>query len=554
MKTIITRQRSLTLDADLKKADKVVRKAKKHPKKRVQVGRRSNLEVFYRIKVSDPKSYEDLRSRLCGVMEVDLDDLLEPFIVEATGLQEKNESTVPIVKKLAASILGQSKLGCDDNGEAFIEMDLRTHHEIYKVSSRQISEYISMVAFKEFGECVSEATVSNISRLLSAHAKYDGERVAPQLRIAKQDGRHLIDIGDPLWRVIEVSSEGYRTLEKLPVSFYRTDNMRSLPIPTEPDLKKLWLFVNVKPKDRIFILAFILECLRKGTIFPVLELVGEQGTAKSFTQNVCRELTDPNKVALRSAPKSTEELFISAGQSSVVSLNNMSFLKADMQDAICVLSTGGGISSRKLYTNDEELVINVMRPCMMNGISPIATAPDLVDRTIRLELPEIKDKAIPSELEAKFESAKPEIFAGVLRLFSRALKFMPEARKYECNDRMADFIILGFAILLSMGREANFANLYAKKKLVSFTQGLESSPAMLCLIKYVEKSPYSGTYGRLLDKLLNCYPRARFPKSPRGLSDLLRRHAPVLRKLGLVIKHHPKRKKDGYHVDIYLKS
>ena len=50
-------------------------------------------------------------------------------------------------------------------------------------------------------------------------------------------------------------------------------------------------------------LAFLLECLRPDTQYPILENHGEQGSGKSDTQDRLRGLVDPSGVNLRAARK-----------------------------------------------------------------------------------------------------------------------------------------------------------------------------------------------------------------------------------------------------------
>ena len=79
--------------------------------------------------------------------------------------------------------------------------------------------------------------------------------------------------------------------------------MRSLPEPKETgDLDLLWNYINIPKEDRFLLLAWILECFRRNTPDPILELTGEQGSGKSLTHNNIRDLIDPNKVNLRSFP------------------------------------------------------------------------------------------------------------------------------------------------------------------------------------------------------------------------------------------------------------
>ena len=78
-----------------------------------------------------------------------------------------------------------------------------------------------------------------------------------------------------------------------------------------------------------------------------------------------------------------------------------------MSDALCRLSTGGGLSSRGLYTNSDEVILDATRPIILNGIEDIATRPDLADRSLVINLPRIpKHKGrLERDLWDEFERA-----------------------------------------------------------------------------------------------------------------------------------------------------
>ena len=53
------------------------------------------------------------------------------------------------------------------------------------------------------------------------------------------------------------------------------------------------------------------------------------------------------------------------------------------------MATGGGYSTRRLYTNTEEEVFSMIRPIILNGITQVAEQPDLIDRSIFINMPVI---------------------------------------------------------------------------------------------------------------------------------------------------------------------
>jgi hypothetical protein len=47
--------------------------------------------------------------------------------------------------------------------------------------------------------------------------------------------------------------------------------------------------------------------------------------------------------------------------------DNASGMKGDISDALCTLATGGGLATRKLYSDDELQVFTASRPFIING-------------------------------------------------------------------------------------------------------------------------------------------------------------------------------------------
>src|SRR5262249_50551779 len=85
------------------------------------------------------------------------------------------------------------------------------------------------------------------------------------------------------------------------------------------------------------------------------------------------------------------DLFIAASNSWIVGYDNVSRIPSWLSDALCRLATGGGFSTRKLYTDDEEQLFNAQRPVSLNGIEDFVNRPDLADRTIFLTLDPIPE-------------------------------------------------------------------------------------------------------------------------------------------------------------------
>ena len=75
-------------------------------------------------------------------------------------------------------------------------------------------------------------------------------------------------------------------------------------------------------------------------------MFAEQGSGKSTTGRLVRDLIDPNLASLRAEPRDGRDLMIAAGSSWCLGFDNLSYIPPWLSDALCRLSTGGGYATR----------------------------------------------------------------------------------------------------------------------------------------------------------------------------------------------------------------
>ncbi|MGZ8258791.1 MAG: hypothetical protein ACXWTR_06405 [Methylotenera sp.] len=406
--------------------------------------------------------------------------------------------------------------------KAFLSVDIKDVEHTLAIGGKAFVNWLGFAYYTATkrgnlpGKSASEPAIKQACFALSGIAKHDGKEQRVHLRVADYNSGHYLFIGDEDLQVIEVLPTGWRITNDSPVKFWMPGSMQPLPIPNKNgDLSLLWEFVNIPEQDRLLVLAWMLESFRAETPKPILALNGTQGSAKSSTQDKLRQLIDNNSVNLRSAPKTVEDVFVSAGCGWLVSYENLSHLTPAMQDAFCTLATGGGFASRKFYTNDEENVIDVKRPIICNSIPSVLTAQDVNDRAITLELPRIAYRE-ESEINAAWEIAKPVIFGGLLDLFAKTLALMPKVKLVN-PSRMADFTRLGEAMAQALGHDSGiFDALYKGNRAEGISRALEASPVAVAVRELVDNHSgvsllvFTGTMKALLETLEKI--QARFPR------------------------------------------
>jgi len=488
--------------------------------------------AYWRVKIKAAKP--------SGVPLSDIDKATRP-----EGFNDDGNDSVP--SELISLVTEQGELFFDDQADSsYVSVSIDGVIHTLAIGSKNFVDWLSFSYYNatkrgsEPGKSASEAAIKQACFALSGIAKHEGGRQRVFLRTAGHNGGYYVFLGDDGLHVAEVLATGWRILDYSPVKFWKPSSAQSLPMPqVGGNLSKLWEFVNIPEHDRLLVLAWMLEAFRADTPFPILALSGPQGSAKSSTGNKLRQLIDNNAVNLRSAPKSIEDVFVSAGCNWLACFENISHLSPAMQDALCTLATGGGYAARTLYTNKEESIIEAKRPVMINSIPNVITAQDAVDRTINVELPRIEYRE-ESEINAAWELAKPAIFGGLLDLFVKTLAQLPRVKLIN-PPRMADFTRLGEAMAQALGNPPGvFDSLYKVNRSESVGRALESSPVAVAVCEMVDKhngrsaTVFYGTVNTLLIELANHRHDAEsWPRSARGLGDILKRQAPALEAYGI---------------------
>src|SRR5205807_5649070 len=253
-----------------------------------------------------------------------------------------------------------------------------------------------------------------------------------------------------------------------------------------------------------------------------------------------RRLIDPNACDLRAAPKTVEDVFVSAGVNWMTSYENISHLSGPMQDAVCVLATGGGFATRKFYTNADESVIVVKRPVVLNGISAAVTAQDLIERTVSVETPVIRERTETIALWRMFEAEHGRLIGALLDIVAAALARLPGVyQPPEERPRLAEFARLGMAIAEALGGKGHdFMVQFNASRLESIARTIDASPVASALIDWFEgrdRRTAEMSVKDLFEEVGRQKPSNTdaWPKSAKGFGDALRRAAPALRPLGI---------------------
>lgn len=442
------------------------------------------------------------------------------------------------------------------DGTTYADIRVSGHRETWSTKSSSFNRWMRRSFYEQTGGAPNSEAMSTARQLVEARAQFDGDTHFVYVRVAAHGDTVYVDLGDAKWRAIEIDADGWRIVNEPPVRFRRSPGMLPLPEPAlGGKLSELRNHLNLSDDSFVLCVAWLLAALRGRGPYPLLALAGEQGTGKSTAGEKLRRLVDPNAAPLRGLPKDVRDLAISANNSHVLVFDNLSGIPADIADALCRMSTGGGFSTRALYSDDEERLFDGMRPVLMTSITDVATRPDLADRTLvaLFEMIAAKDRKTDEQVREDFEKAAPHILGALLDIVANGLKQQTSLVRKKMNrlPRMADHAVwiracepINVIIDEQKGTrwsEGLHLEVYDRNREEAVEIVLESDQVAVALRKYMETRKESNVTSTALLEVLggmvtNEARRSKeWPANARALSGRLRKLAPALRSIGIVM-------------------
>jgi hypothetical protein len=454
----------------------------------------------------------------------------------------------PTQSQLLIELASNVELFHTPEGQAFASIPVAGHREIWLIKSRGFRQWLTHELFKKIGKPPSAQALQDTVALLEAKARFASFAAPVFTRIASVADCIYVDLCNESWEAVAISTQGWTVVQNPPVRFRRAKGMLPLPTPIlGGSMSILRGLINIGgDRNWILLLSWLIAACRPNGPYPILILVGEQGSAKSTTARLVRSMIDPSIAAVRTAPRDERDLVIAANNSWVVAFDNLSGVPPWLSDALCRLATGTGFSTRELYSDTEEVIIGVARPVILNGIDHLAERADLADRAVVINVPQIAptERREESEILAEYEHSLPLIFGGLLTALSATLARFPSIR-LSPKPRMADFAAWATAAEEPFGFNSGaFMKAYSGNRADAVRETLDADPVSAAMLEVFNQddgeSPWSGTTTDLLGRLNRAVDDGTkkskgWPGNAKALSGRLRRLVTFLRESGISI-------------------
>lgn len=457
------------------------------------------------------------------------DDTRPEIVKGGTG---KSRATRLVDLALAAGV----ELWHSPAGDPYATLPADGHREHHRLKAAAVRDWLARRHHSDTGEVPSGQAITDAMAVLSGMARFDGIELATAVRVGGGDEAVYLDLGGPTWQAVEITPDGWRVVTDPSVRFVRSNGMLALPEPVRGgSVDELRPLVHVASDDDFRLLVgWVLGALRPAGPYPMLSLVGEQGSGKSTVARVVRRLIDPHKAELRAEPRSVDDLMVAAARSRVIALDNLSHVAPWLSDALCRVSTGGALTKREHYSNDDEVIIEAVRPTILTSITDVVTRGDLLDRGIAITLPVLPEgERLPEgHLWRRYDAALPRVLGALLDAVVSALA-RERIVKVDGLPRMADWAVWVTAAEPAFGwPEQSILSAYRAMRGTAETAAIDGDPVAVALCGLTR--PWECTAAELLSRMMPTGRSPRgWPESPRAMAAAFRRLAPGLRRTGI---------------------
>ncbi len=426
-----------------------------------------------------------------------------------------------------------------------------TTHEI---SSREFKSWVTGEFYSQVGEGLTNESMNTVLANIYAIAAHDSpELPVSEKRIVEHNSRYYLYLADENQTVIEYSSTGWNICENSPVKFVFDKYKAPLPIPIKNgSIDKLWILTRIKDTnespDRLMIISALVKGLVPGGSDLILAISGYAGSGKTTTAKYLRALIDPftkGKV-LSKLPENSDNIAIHCMKRRIFAIDNISHITKEQSDFLCNVTNvdSGGTSKRELHTNSNEIIHDIQNLIIITSIGNVVNQPDLLERSIVIDLPRLttEDRESESELAQMFDRHHGEILGGLLDITVSSLHHRDNTKCPKFN-RLTEFAHLGVGVEKFLNYTiGSIEQRFIDNANIAHEIAIDASPVASTLRSWIldRQEPWNGTTSDLLNILKTHAKKSELagtlPKTANSLAGELKKCESALFESGVIIE------------------
>ncbi len=456
---------------------------------------------------------------------------------EKYGLEKEN-STIPqgeVLTRMCEDAIGT--FFTDQQGEPFVVLPIDDHLEPCSVKSARFRYWLSGT-FRAKKQHPPNSDVINQAKVQLEGICSESPKIELFNRVGWHDGSLYYDLTDPNWQGVKITKDGW-SITALPPVFRRYKHQVAQVTPAAAgDPRNFLRFCNIGKEDQCLFMCSVAAFFIPNFPHAMPYLGGTQGTAKTSTGASVKRLVDPSAVKYMSIPKNLEHAQMIAEKHWVSMFDNVSAISGWFSDFLCRAITGEGDMKRTLYTDDDEFIRSYRRCFVLNGIGSYAERPDLLDRSILIDIPKLDAVRSVEEMEAEWNEMLPGILGGFFTAVSQAMGIVDQIKGHD-QFRMSDFARWGAALAGPLGySKEEFFRKYQESVDIKWAEAADVNTLNGRIEQLMLEQPeWQGSFTDLLEFINPGLRKDKsLPETAKKLSDEIKRIEPLLRNSGIKIE------------------
>lgn len=436
-----------------------------------------------------------------------------------------------------------------------VVVDTKLGKKKMNINSEDFKNYLSLIIFDEYDIYPSKTIICDaINYIMATRFDYVSDNAC--YRIKSENNHIYYDLNNNSLGYIDITPNGWSVKNNSNNYFLTSPFAVEQVTPKEGNIDILRKYINLSDDDWVLFKVYLISCFNSNILQPIINFVGDKGTCKSTISEILKRLIDPSQQNLGEFSTKLDDFRLRLSSEYFVVADNLQKITKAISDLLCRLVTGGNMTRRKLYTDNEQIMDKYIARLAINSINPVVLREDLIDRTVFLTPLSIssEDRIPIDHFWTEFEKDKPYILGGIFTILSKALKIYPDI-KLNNYMRLADFHKFGYAVAMIMGEGEKFNRLLIQNRQKYLLSQYEGNSILKLLIAFMDNNNgyWKGRMNKLLtelqylveDKECNDLSDVEVPDSVESLGRLITFRTDTLSSVfGIFIKRY--KDTDGY--------
>ena len=455
------------------------------------------------------------------------------------------------------------KFYLDEDNDEIVYVEYKDSKGAYRFERLGSGEYFLAFLDHRYQELADDDEEPNFARLLKRKRKatiYEQQNLVKiNHRVAGSitDRRIAYFLADEKRQTVVITPDKWKECVKTKDKFIKQKADISQVEPKRGGnlLTLLRRYINLNDDDFLLLVIWIVQAFSRKTSHYAAVIPSEMGRGKTTLTKLLRSLIDPSHSGASLTPSSDTDLKTILANTFMACFDNTAPLPEQYSNILCAAITGTKEAKRKLYSDCDQIILNLHNLVVLNGVNVVPKKSDLADRSLLFELQKIDEEKRMTEEEfwRNFEKDKPAILGAIFDTLQKAMQILPtlDIKKLaRMADAHKDMIAIALAldIPLEEFQRIFHQNLHAMQMACAGHDEFVDA-----VVEYVKQhGTQTGRVSEIYDNMCRDIPDGKviLTKSDSWFSRKLNDKEDALKARGIRVTTPSSKKQDGSYITI----